>query len=97
MSMRGLNYANPTFFAHDKVGSFRSTGHRFERSLRRVPYVDGQLSPFTNVTKDSHGAITAITSTACVTCHSGNRALTPALLTEEEEEYQGRPRQPPRR
>ena len=39
---------------------------------------------FLPVTKDNTGAITAITSTSCVTCHP---SLTPADLTTEEEEY----------
>jgi hypothetical protein len=47
----------------------------------------GNSHLFTNVTKDGAGAITAITSTACATCHTGNFVLTAAKMTEEEEEY----------
>jgi hypothetical protein len=84
----GLNYANPSYFAHDKIGSSAAPGTGSNGPCVGCHMTTSSSHKFTNVTKNSAGAITAINSTACVTCHSGNYALTPAKLTEEEEEYQ---------
>ncbi len=84
----GLNYANPSFFAHDKIGLPAAAGTGSNGPCAGCHMSTPSRShTFTNVTKDSHGAVTAINSTVCASCHTGNFALTPASLTEEEEEY----------
>lgn len=83
----GLNYANPSYFAHDKIGSSAAPGTGTNGPCVGCHMKTDNSHLFTNVTKNATGAITAITSTACATCHTGNYALTPAKLTEEEEEY----------
>lgn len=83
----GLNYANPSFFAHDKIGSSAAAGTGSNGPCVGCHMTTGNSHQFTNVTKNSAGAITAITSTACATCHTGNFTLTAASLTAEEEDY----------
>jgi len=81
----GVSYANKSFFQHDKVGSAAAPGTGTNGPCAGCHMSTPNSHSFLPVTKDSTGAITAITSTACVTCHSD---LTPADLTTEEEEYQ---------
>ncbi len=83
----GLSYANPSFFAHDKIGSSAAPGTGSNGPCAGCHMSTPNSHSFTNVTKDAAGAITAITSTACAACHTGNFTLTPAKLTEEDEEY----------
>lgn len=80
------SYANPAFFAHDKIGSTAAPGTGTNGPCVGCHMTTPSSHKFTNVTK-SGGAITGITSTACVTCHAGNYALTAAKMTEEEEDY----------
>jgi len=82
------SYDNPSFFAHDEIGSSRARGTGSNGPCAGCHMTTANSHSFLPVTKDGTGAITAITSTACVTCHSGEFALTPAGLTTEEEEYQ---------
>jgi len=84
----GLNYNNPSYFAHDKIGTSAAAGTGSNGPCVGCHMKSSSSHKFTNVTKNAAGAITAINSTACVTCHTGNYALTPAKLTEEEEDYQ---------
>lgn len=77
----GKSYANLSYYAHDQIGSGD-----------QGPCIGCHLSApekhsFQPVTKDAAGAITAITSTVCVTCHAGQYALTPAALNAEEEDF----------
>lgn len=82
----GLNYANPTFFKHDKIGSAAAAGTGTNGPCVGCHMTSANKHKFTNVTKEA-GVITGITSTACVTCHAGEFALTATDLAEEEEEY----------
>lgn len=83
----GRSYAAPNHFAHDKIGiSAAGTG------TTAGPCVGCHMtSPnshlFSNVTKSDAGVITAITSTGCVTCHTGSYQLTAEKLEEEAEQY----------
>lgn len=77
----GKSYANPEYYAHDKIGAGDEG-----------PCIGCHLSSpekhtFLPVAKGENGAITAITSTLCVTCHAGQYALTPAKLNAEEEDF----------
>lgn len=81
------SYANPAFFAHDKIGTAAAPGTGSNGPCAGCHMSTPNSHSFLPVTKDSAGAVTAITSTACATCHSGTFALTPEGLTAEEEEY----------
>lgn len=83
----GRDYANPAYFAHDKIGSSAAAGTGTNGPCVGCHMTTPNKHKFTNVTKDSIGKITAITSTACATCHSGNYALTAEKLVDEEHEY----------
>lgn len=86
----GQNYANPSFFAHDKIG-LNAAGPC--ASCHMAPSVsDGKPShTFQPVTTDpTTGVITAINNQAlCNTCHTpgGQFAMTPAILEEESDGY----------
>ena len=84
----GKDYANPAYFKHDKIGSADAPGTGTNGPCVGCHMTTPNSHLFTNVTKNDQGVITAITSTACATCHTGNYALTPEKLTEEEEGYQ---------
>ncbi|MRR06736.1 MAG: C-type polyheme cytochrome OmcB [Deltaproteobacteria bacterium] len=84
----GVSYANLSFFAHDKVGSAAAPGTGSNGPCAGCHMSTPNSHSFLPVTKNTSGAITAITSTACATCHRGGLALTPAGLTTEEEGYQ---------
>ena len=81
------DYVNRSSFKHDKIGSADAPGTGSNGPCVGCHMTTPNSHKFTNVTKNAAGEITAITSTACVTCHSGNYALTPEALTTEEEEY----------
>ncbi|BEH09266.1 C-type polyheme cytochrome OmcB [Geobacter sulfurreducens subsp. ethanolicus] len=81
------SYAKPTFFAHDKIGTAAAPGTGSNGPCAGCHMTTPNSHSFLPVTKDGTGAITAITSTACATCHAGAYALTPEALTAEEEEY----------
>jgi len=81
------DYVNRSNFKHDKIGSADAPGTGSNGPCVGCHMTTPNSHKFTNVTKNAAGEITAITSTACVTCHSGNYALTPEALTTEEEEY----------
>ncbi|BEH09270.1 C-type polyheme cytochrome OmcC [Geobacter sulfurreducens subsp. ethanolicus] len=81
------SYANPAFFQHDKIGTAAAPGTGTNGPCAGCHMTTPTSHLFLPVTKDGTGAITAITSTACVTCHAGTFALTPEGLTAEEEEY----------
>lgn len=83
----GLNYENPSFFKHDKIGTAAAAGTGTNGPCVGCHMTTPNKHQFKNVTKDDTGAITAITSTACATCHAGDFALTAQKLTDEEEEY----------
>ena len=83
----GQSYANPSFFKHDIVGTATAPGTGSNGPCAGCHMTSSNGHKFLPVTKDNTGAITAITSTSCVTCHTGGSALTPASLTTEEEEY----------
>jgi len=84
----GLNYANPTAFQHDAIGSSAAAGTGTNGPCVGCHMKTANAHSFLPVTKDGTGAITAINSTSCATCHTGASALTPAGLTTLEEEYQ---------
>jgi len=81
------SYAKPAFFAHDKIGTAAAPGTGSNGPCAGCHMTTPNSHSFLPVTKDSAGAITAIASTACATCHAGAYALTPEALTAEEEEY----------
>lgn len=83
----GLDYANPSYFKHDKVGTSAAAGTGTNGPCVGCHMTTPNAHKFTNLTKDNTGTITGITSTACVTCHTGNYALTAAKLQDEEHEY----------
>lgn len=83
----GRSYAAPSYFAHDKIGISAPNTGTTSGPCAGCHMTSPNQHKFTNVTKDSAGKITAITSTSCATCHTGNYALTAAKLEEEKEEY----------
>jgi len=82
----GRDYTNPVFFAHDKIGSAAAPGTGSNGPCAGCHMTSPNKHKFTNVSS-SGGVITAITSNACATCHTGGFALTPAALETEHEEY----------
>lgn len=83
----GMNYANPSYFKHDKIGLTEATSVTKNGPCIGCHMTSNNKHLFTNVKKDDTGAITEITSKICAECHTGTYALTPAKLTEEEEDY----------
>ena len=86
----GQNYANPSFFAHDKIG-VGTNGAGPCASCHMAPAAsDGKPShTFAPVTEDATG-ITAINNQAlCNTCHTPGGAfeVTPTVLEEESTGY----------
>ena len=82
----GRDYTNPSYFAHDKIGSAAAPGTGTNGPCVGCHMTSPNKHKFTNVST-SGGVITAITSSACATCHAGAYALTPAKLETEAEEY----------
>lgn len=80
----GNDYSNPSFFKHDKIGSSAAAGTGSNGPCVGCHMSSANKHFFTNVTKDATGAITAITSTVCASCHS----WTPESLTAVEEDYE---------
>ncbi len=82
----GQSYANPSFFAHDKIGQSAAGPCA---SCHMAPAVsNGKPSHSFAPVTESGGAITAINNQAlCNTCHTGTRAMTPAILEEESAGY----------
>lgn len=68
----GKSYTNPSYFAHDKIGSAAATGTGSNGPCVGCHMTTPNSHKFTNVTKDTAGTITALTSTACITCHDGS-------------------------
>lgn len=78
----GRSYVKPAFYQHDLVGAASGAG------TADGPCVGCHMKTTTShkfqpVAKDGNGVITAITSTACATCHTGGFALTAADLEAE--------------
>lgn len=84
----GLNYTNPSYFKHDKIGITESLSITKNGPCVGCHMTSDNSHLFTNVVKDNTGAIIEITSKICINCHIGTYALTPAKLTQEEEDYQ---------
>jgi len=79
----GRDYTKPAYFKHDTIGMTDGTGPCASC------HMSGKNHKFAAVTKDNNGAITVINNESlCATCHTGNYALTPAILEEESEGYQ---------
>lgn len=68
----GQDYAKPSYFAHDKIGSSAAAGTGSNGPCAGCHMTTPNSHKFTNVTKDTAGTITALTSTACITCHDGS-------------------------
>jgi hypothetical protein len=84
----GLSYDDPAFFAHNQIGTAAEPGTGSNGPCVGCHMSSSEKHLFLPVAKDeTTGAITAITSTVCIQCHTGQIALTPAELTEEEEFY----------
>lgn len=67
----GKDYANPAYFAHDKIGSKAAAGTGSNGPCAGCHMTTPNSHKFDNVTKTA-GVITALTSSACITCHSGD-------------------------
>jgi len=67
----GLSYAKPSYFAHDKIGSSAAAGTGSNGPCAGCHMTSPNSHSFNNVTKTA-GVITALTSTACITCHDGS-------------------------
>jgi len=84
----GQSYANPAFFAHDKIG-LNAAGPC--ASCHMGPAAsDGKPSHSFAAVTESGGAITAITNQAlCNTCHTpgGSFEITPTVMEEEKNGY----------
>lgn len=72
----GKDYSNPSYFKHDKIGSTNAPGTGSNGPCAGCHMSTPNSHKFTNVTKTA-GVITALTSTACINCHTG--AYGPAL------------------
>lgn len=83
----GKDYTNPTFFAHDKIGTAAAPGTGSNGPCVGCHMTSPNKHKFTNVSSNSSGVITKITTSLCATCHTGSFAMTPEKLTAEEEEY----------
>jgi hypothetical protein len=66
----GKSYANPSYFAHDKIGSSAAANTGSNGPCAGCHMTTPNSHKFTNVIKTA-GVITALTSTACITCHTG--------------------------
>lgn len=85
----GKSYANPTFFAHDKIGLAAAPGTGSNGPCVGCHMSSSEKHLFLPVAvNETTGAITSITSTACAKCHTGESALSAAELTEEKERYE---------
>ena len=65
------SYANPSYFKHDTIGSSAAAGTGSNGPCAGCHMTTPNSHKFTNVTKTA-GVITALTSTACITCHDGS-------------------------
>lgn len=83
----GKDYSNPSFYAHDKIGTLGAAGTGSKGPCIGCHLSSAESHRFQPVTKNAEGAVTAITSTVCSVCHTGQFALTAAGLTSEEEEF----------
>lgn len=81
-------YTAPSYFAHDKIGISAAGTGTTSGPCAGCHMSSPNKHKFTNVTKDGTGLITAITSTLCATCHSGDYALTATKMNEEKEGYE---------
>lgn len=84
----GESYDNPSFFAHDKIGSADAPGTGSNGPCVGCHMSSARKHTFKNFSTNGSGEIMAVTSTACATCHTGNYALTPQVLMDEEEEFE---------
>ncbi len=87
-ALPGRNYANPSYFEHNKIGTADAPGTgsggpcvgcHMSSPADNLDVTVGSHS-FMPVTEDNTGNISAITSTMCVVCHNGIYALTPTEL-----------------
>jgi len=67
----GKNYTNPSYFKHDTIGSTAAAGTGSNGPCAGCHMTTPNSHKFTNVIKTA-GVITALTSTACITCHDGS-------------------------
>lgn len=93
----GMNYANPSHYKHDKIGTNAkdSAGNLIAPDTgTNGPCVGCHMKAsgdhlFSPVKKDANGRITEITANekVCSKCHSGQYAMTPEKIEVEVEEY----------
>jgi hypothetical protein len=86
----GKNYANVSFYAHDKIGiAVPGSPAATDAGPCAACHMGTGTADHTweVVTKDAAGVITAINSNTCVNCHLGAYALTPAFLETEVHHY----------
>jgi hypothetical protein len=91
----GQNYDNPASYRHDVIGtpdSATEAGTPVDTGSKG-PCIGCHMSAPNKhrflpvVIDEATGAITAITSPVCASCHTGADALSPAILTEEKEHF----------
>jgi len=83
----GRSYTAPNFFAHDKIGTTAQPGTGTNGPCVTCHMTSPKKHLFTNVSTNTSGVITKITSTSCVSCHTGANALTATSLETEHEDY----------
>lgn len=81
-----LSYGNYSFYQHDQIGITRTAGIGTEGPCIGCHLSSPESHHFLPVEHDAGGHITAITSSVCGVCHTGQYALSPAILEEEKEE-----------
>lgn len=86
----GRNYANPSYFRHDQIGTALQPGTGSNGPCVSC-HMRGEANHlFMPVEHDANGQIISIPANekVCSKCHTGSYALTPEELNEEEEEYE---------
>lgn len=81
----GRDYTNPSFYAHDRIGTSSAAGTGINGACVGCHMTSPEKHKFMPVAKNAAGQITAISSSVCATCHTGQFTLTPAELGEQEE------------
>jgi hypothetical protein len=81
-----VSYGNYSFYKHDQIGITETDGIGTEGPCVGCHLSSAESHHFLPVQHSAAGTITAITSRICGQCHSGQYALSAAILEEEKEE-----------
>ncbi len=96
-STGAFNYANPSYYAHDKIGldatAAPNTGtngpcvgcHMTSTADATTNYGSHRFLPYA---KDANGVITTLTTTVCANCHSGQYSMTATALEHQSTLFQ---------